>query len=124
MSYLSPHELGLLGERLAGEHLASLGYRILEHNWRWQRGEIDVIATQNDEIVFVEVKARRTQTYGSPEESITPSKQRKLIQAANAYLGSTNQSDVDWRIDVIVIDMDSSGKVERLEQIVSAVEGG
>ena len=79
---------------------------------------------KNDEIVFVEVKSRRSQTYGTPEESITQPKKKTLIQAANAYLASTNRSDVDWRIDVIVIDMTPSGEVERLEQIVSAVEGG
>ena len=123
MSHLTPHELGALGERLAEEHLQGLGYQILERNWRWQKGELDLVALQNAEIVFVEVKARRSMAYGMPEESITRAKREKLIQTANAYLNATNRHEVDWRIDAIVIDMSREGEVLRLEQIVSAVEG-
>ncbi|MCH8095414.1 MAG: YraN family protein, partial [Chloroflexi bacterium] len=80
-------------------------------------------AEQNGEIVFVEVKARRSQTFGSPEESITRAKREKLIQTAHAYLGSVKRQDSPWRIDVVAIDMEPDGTVIRLEHIVSAVEG-
>jgi putative endonuclease len=121
--HLTPKELGIHGERTAEKHLSGLGYRILDRNWRWRKGELDLVAEQGKEIVFVEVKARRSQAYGFPEESITRSKQEKLIQTANAYLGSTGKQEADWRIDVVAIDMEEDGKVIRLEHIVSAVEG-
>ncbi len=120
---LTPKELGIHGEKVAEQHLMGLGYRILDRNWRWRKGELDLVAEQGDEIVFVEVKARRSQTYGLPEESITRSKRQKLIQAAYAYLSDANRDEASWRIDVVAIDMDQDGGVIRLEHIVSAVEG-
>ena len=74
---LTPKELGIHGERTAEKHLRSLGYRILDRNWRWRKGELDLVAEQEEQIVFVEVKARRSQLYGSPEEAITRSKREK-----------------------------------------------
>ena len=121
--YLTPKELGIHGERVAEKHLVDLGYRILDRNWRWQKGELDLVAVQGEEVVFVEVKSRRSQTYGPPEESITRAKRKKLIQTAYAYLSSTKHQDIHWRIDVVAIDMDRDGEVVRLEHIVSAVEG-
>ena len=100
-----------------------LGYRILDRNWRWRKGELDLVAEQGEQVVFVEVKARRSRTYGPPEESITRAKREKLIQTAYAYLGNANRRNVHWRIDVVAIDMDRDGEVVRLEHIVSAVEG-
>ncbi len=120
---LTPKELGIHGEKVAEKHLVDLGYRILDRNWRWRKGELDLVAEQDEEIVFVEVKARRSQTYGLPEESITRSKREKLIQTAYAYLRSVNRQDAAWRIDVVAIDMEDDGTVIRLEHIVSAVEG-
>lgn len=119
----TPRELGIHGERVAEEHLVGLGYRILDRNWRWSRGELDLVAEQDAEIVFVEVKARRSQTFGSPEEAITRAKREKLIQSAYAYLGRARRQDSPWRIDVVAIDMERDGTVIRLEHIVSAVEG-
>ncbi|MCH8338178.1 MAG: YraN family protein [Chloroflexi bacterium] len=120
---LTPRELGIHGERVAEVRLVGLGYRILDRNWSWPGGELDLVAEQNGEIVFVEVKARRSQTFGSPEESITRAKREKLIQTAHAYLGSVKRQDSPWRIDVVAIDMEPDGTVIRLEHIVSAVEG-
>jgi putative endonuclease len=120
---LTPQELGIHGERTAEKHLTGLGYRILDRNWRWRKGELDLVAEQGEEIVFVEVKARRSEKYGLPEESITRSKREKLIQTAYAYLNSTDRRSADWRIDVVAIEMGRDGDVVRLEHIVSAVEG-
>jgi putative endonuclease len=120
---LTPKELGIHGEKIAEKYLMGLGYRLLDRNWRWRKGELDLVAEQAKEIVFVEVKARRSQTYGLPEESITRSKREKLIQTAYAYLNSADRLNADWRIDVVAIDMEHDGTVIRLEHIVSAVEG-
>lgn len=120
---LGAKELGALGESLAADYLRDHGYRILERNWRWRRGEIDLVTAKDGEVVFVEVKARRSHRYGTPEESITYAKRTKLIQSAYAYLDSNDNRDARWRIDVVAIDFDGEGIVIRLEHIVSAVEG-
>ncbi len=120
---LTPRQLGIHGERVAEEHLVGLGYRMLDRNWRWPKGELDLIAEQNGEIVFVEVKSRRSQTFGRPEESITRAKRKKLIQSAYAYLGGAKREESPWRIDVVAIDMERDGTVIRLKHFISAVEG-
>ncbi len=84
---------------------------------------MDLVAAQKEEIVFVEVKARRSQKFGAPEESITSSKQDRLKKTASAYLQSIDGSDSQWRIDVVAIELDPQGEVLRLEHIVSAIEG-
>ncbi len=78
--------LGKLGETFAAELLAAQGYRILEKNFRCGLGEIDLIAEKNDEIVFVEVKTRRSDRFGCPAESVTREKQRHMKRTAEYYL--------------------------------------
>src|SRR5579883_2093998 len=72
--------LGRTGERLAGEHLIRCGYRVLERNFRCRYGEIDLVAEDEQDLIFVEVKTRRGDAYGRPEEAVTRRKQRKIIQ--------------------------------------------
>jgi putative endonuclease len=120
---LDPKSVGERGEQTAVDHLTELGYRILATNWRWRKGEIDIVAEQHGEVIFVEVKTRSSHTFGAPEESITKRKRQKLMQTANAYLSSTGHQGVAWRIDVIAIDVSSDGTVERLEHYENAVEG-
>src|SRR5947209_4231245 len=79
-------QLGASGERVAANWLEARGYRILARNWRCPYGELDLIAEQNGEIIFVEVKTRRGATHGAPEEAITPAKRVRLIAAAQTYL--------------------------------------
>lgn len=122
--HLSPQSVGRRGERLAERYLLGQGYRTLERNWRWRRGEIDLVVERGDELVFVEVKTRRSHRFGIPEEAITARKQHKLIQAAQAYLGSLGRQDAQWRIDVIAIDLDRQAGVQRIEHIENAVHGG
>jgi len=104
-------ELGKWGETLAADFLIKQGYSIIARNARTPYGELDLIAqqpekTRSDEItiVFVEVKTRRSQSYGFPEESVTASKQEHLISAALHYLQEHPELDQDWRIDVIAIE--------------------
>ena len=115
--------LGARGEELAARHLTEHGYRILERNWRWGQGEIDLVAEKDGEVVFVEVKARRSHAFGAPEEAVTRAKQRKLVQTAYAYLARERRQNARWRIDVVALDLNAQGEVTRLEHIVSAVEG-
>jgi len=116
--------LGARGETIAEGYLRSQGYTILDRNWRCSRGELDIIAKQGETLVFVEVRTRRGLRSGpTPEESITPAKQRKLIELAQLYLQERNLEDVDWRIDVVAVEMDGQGRLQRVELIRDAVTG-
>lgn len=106
--------LGRTGERLAMEHLSAAGYRIIERNFRCRYGEIDLIAEEDDELVFVEVKTRRGNAYGLPEDAVTPIKQRRLIQLALYYLDLHNCAERSWRIDVVAVQMSATGRIEEI----------
>lgn len=95
-------ETGKLGEELAATHLRSLGYEILETNWRHRRLEVDIIAKEGKVLVFVEVKTRSYDYFGRPEEFISPAQQTRLAQAAAAYMEKIGH---DWaiRFDVVSI---------------------
>ncbi len=95
---------GALGEQLAAEYLQRKGYDILERNWRFSRAEVDIIARHQKQLVFVEVKTRRSQKFGLPEESVTNRKQQQLVQAANAYLDTVDGAP-ELRFDVISIQL-------------------
>ena len=96
------HDLGIRGEELASEHLLSKGYTILERNWRFQKAEIDILATKNDTLAVVEVKTRSSITFGDPEEFISRNKIQLLKRAANAYV-NMNRLNLDVRFDYIGI---------------------
>ena len=74
--------LGNRGEQLARQYLQEQGYRILATNYRCSWGEIDIVAQEESEIVFVEVRTRRSAEFGTPEESLTPAKAQHLIASA------------------------------------------
>lgn len=96
------NETGKIGEQLARTFLESKGYHILEFNWRYRKAEIDLIAKDNEILVFIEVKTRSTDLFGQPTESISPRKKRLLSDAASVYM---EQIGHDWaiRFDVISI---------------------
>jgi putative endonuclease len=95
--------LGRSGEDRAAKHLASLGYRILERNYRIAQGEIDLIALDGDTIVFVEVKTRKSDAFGAPELAVDLRKQDHLIKAALVYLKRKRLSQMPCRFDVVAI---------------------
>jgi putative endonuclease len=80
------NDTGTLGEKLAAEYLAEKGYAILHQNWRYKRWEVDIIATQNNILHFIEIKTRRTKKFGLPEEKVSKQKLENLINAAEVYL--------------------------------------
>jgi putative endonuclease len=96
-------QTGQRGEELAAGFLASHGYTLVARNWRCSTGELDLIAEKDNILVFVEVRTRRSARYGSPEESITPTKQAKLIDLAQTYLQQMPPPHPAWRIDVIAV---------------------
>ena len=96
------NELGKLGEELGVEFLQKEGYEILETNWVFQKGEIDIIAQKDDIIAAVEVKTRSSLEFGLPQEFVKSKKIQLLIKAMNEYVIS-NDFDVSVRFDVISI---------------------
>ncbi len=110
----SSTEMGRHGEAIAVQALRAHGYQIIEQNWRCQIGEVDVVARQGDEWVFVEVKTRQGAGYGTPEEAVTDVKRSRLLQVGAAYLAEHDCEDVGWRVDVVAIDLGQAGKVRRL----------
>lgn len=94
-------ELGKLGEERAAEYLLRNGYEILARNWRYGHLELDLVCAFQDSIVFVEVKTRRGASFGGPALAVTPQKQRRLAQAALAWLNITGAWQKPCRFDVI-----------------------
>lgn len=124
---------GERGEQIAAAFLRQRGFRIIATNYRTgngdMRGDIDIIAAgaapAGESIRFVEVRTRRTGSYGTPEESLTAAKQRRMAALAEYYLhieapGAYTQA----QIDVVVLVLAANGAVERIEHIENAVEGG
>jgi putative endonuclease len=95
--------LGQIGEEAAVAYLKRQGYRIVEQNFRNQLGEIDIIAADGDTVCFIEVKTRNSDLFGTPFESVTKAKQRKIGQVALSYLKYKGKSDDEVRFDVISI---------------------
>ncbi len=110
----SRQRLGVAGERLAAEWLRQAGYLVRALNYRCQAGEIDIVAEEDGDIVFVEVKTRRGEAYGLPEEAVTAAKQRKLIAAAQTYLAEAGCSDAPWRVDMVAIALTPVGKLQEV----------
>jgi putative endonuclease len=96
-------ELGKIGENLAADALCKQGYTILVRNYRCRYGEIDIIGKICDTMVFIEVKTRRSQLYGLPEEAVTVRKQRQVIKSAQHYLAEHDLFDSDCRFDVVSV---------------------
>jgi putative endonuclease len=115
--------VGRRGEEVAVAYLKQQGYSILVRNWRCSAGELDIVAREGETLAFVEVRTRRGDRYGTPEESITPAKQAKLVELAQTYLQENNLTDQNWRIDVVAVEMDRRGRVKRLNLIRNAVWG-
>ena len=113
--------LGQRGEQLAADKLSTLGYEIVERNYRCPAGEIDLVTRRGDLWVFVEVRTHRGADFGSPEESVTPRKKSHLIAAAQTYLQDRAISDANWRIDFVAVELSRKGELLRVEVIENAV---
>ena len=114
-------DVGILGEKLAKDFLKKKGYRITETNYRCPEGEIDIIAKQGDFLVFVEVRTKTSLEFGSPEESITPTKKERMKATAAHYQQTHSNLPPLWRIDVVAIELNPKGKPSRIELIENAV---
>jgi putative endonuclease len=107
------------GEDLASNYLKKKGYKIIERNFRQGYGEIDIIATHKDTLVFVEVKTRRNKSFGTPLESITPWKLKALVKTAMFYKSINPILPELLRIDAlsVVLKKDGMFEIEHVENI-------
>jgi len=115
--------LGRIGEEAAAAALAARGYRILRRNVRSPRGEIDLIATCGDEIVFIEVKTRTTDERGGPLDAVHPAKQRRLARLARAFLHRHRLGDRLCRFDVVAVRVGAGGVIVQVEILPDAFQG-
>lgn len=97
------HAIGQAYEEMAVSYLRLHGYEIIERNFRYRQGEIDIVAKEKDTYVFCEVKYRTTAEGGYPEESVSAGKQRRICASALYYLQKKGLGDVSCRFDVICI---------------------
>jgi putative endonuclease len=108
-------QVGAYGERLAADFLRKKGYRILETNFRCKAGEVDIVAKHKKSLVFVEVRTKTSNEYGTPEESVTFSKKEKLIACALSYLSIHDDDSSSWRVDFVGVEVETDGKPRRIE---------
>jgi len=107
------HDLGIKGEALALEHVLNLGYELLEKNWRFRKMEIDLIARDKKQIVFIEVKTRANDNFGKPYEFVSKSKQKLIATAANFYLEKLGFM-AEARFDIISISLEPTYHLEHI----------
>lgn len=101
---------------MAVRFLQERGYRILATNYRCAYGEVDIVAQEGDELVFVEVRTRRVGNYGTPEESLSKPKLRRLVASCEDYLQRQDTSSAPWRVDLVSVYL-QPGRERRLERI-------
>ena len=118
----SRQKLGKKGEDIVGEYLEQQGYVVLVKNWHAGRyGEIDLIATQSDEIIFIEVKTRLGKGFGNPEDAVNKFKQEKLRLAAEAFILAHPQLNFKPRFDVVAVILSLEGQVLEFEHFKNAI---
>lgn len=116
---ISTTALGNAAESQALAYLQAQGLLLVQRNFRCRSGELDLIMRDAETLVFVEVRSRRSVQYGSPAESVTPAKQRKLLSAAAAYL-QRQALDLPCRFDVVAILKSKSAPQLHIEWIKDA----
>ncbi|MBC7266362.1 MAG: YraN family protein [Coriobacteriia bacterium] len=96
-------ELARRGEDAAAAFLERVGMTVVERNWRCPAGEADIIALDGEDLVVVEVKTRRSERAGTPEEAVTPAKQHRIVRLARAYAAQAGLSPLRVRFDVVTL---------------------
>ena len=112
-------DLGQQGEQMVESYLTEKGYTILERNYQKKTGEIDLIgkAPGGNEIVFIEVKTRKSGKFGHPEEAVDPRKLKKIEKTALLWLNENSITDTLWRIDVLALELSQKVKITHLKNV-------
>lgn len=116
------YHIGMFGEEFTAQRLQQRGYRIAARNYHTPYGELDIIAVTQKYIVFVEVKTRRNTYMGTPEENVTPSKQKRLVRSALFYL-QHHPTELQPRFDVAGVTVGPSNVVTGFHYLANAFEG-
>lgn len=116
--------LGRRAEELVAGYLSQRGWQVLQRNYRCRWGEVDLVARDGDCLVFVEVRAKRGDAFGTPLESITAKKMARLRSTAETYLQENGLADRSWRIDVAALELTRQGGVRWIEVLENAVGAG
>ncbi len=111
--------LGRKGEDIAAEYLSENGYEIIEKNYHFGHGEIDIIAKKKHVIVFAEVKTRKSAGFGTPDQAVNHKKMKLLLRTADGFLLKNSQfSDYEKRMDVIaIIKSDETFRLDHYENV-------
>ena len=115
---------GREGEKAAEKEARRLGMTVLERNLRAAGGEIDLVALDRDTLVFIEVKSRRSNAYGTPEESVDFEKRRHVILAARSFLKRKRLLDRRRRYDIAAVKLDASGRALEVRWTRAAFDEG
>ncbi|MFN8699317.1 MAG: YraN family protein [Flavobacteriales bacterium] len=105
---------GMRAEDLAAQHLEKKGYRILQRNWTVGKLEIDLIASNASNLLFVEVKSRASDQFGAPLEAVNSAKRKSIVKAADIYLKRTDTT-LEPRFDIVSIIMTPQPQIEHIE---------
>ena len=114
--------LGDFGERHAARLLVERGHEIIARGWRCAAGELDLVTLHGGELVFVEVRTRRGERLGTPEESIDARKAARLLALGDHFLAAHPEYDGRiWRIDLVALVLDAAGRIVRADHYENAV---
>ena len=114
--------IGDLGEKIAEKYLIDIGYKILDKNFRYKTGEIDLIGRDDEYIAFIEVKTRTSSYFGFPCEAVTCLKQQKIYRTAEIYILQKKLFKFDFRFDVVEVFLSDTKKDYRIELIKDAFQ--
>jgi putative endonuclease len=110
---------------MAAAYMKCRGYSVLSRNWRSRRGEIDLVCSGGEEIVFVEVKTREDTNFGLPGDALTPKKSRRLVRAASLYLSQNDLWASPCRFDLVSVSLQEGGcEIRHDRDVISHSEHG
>jgi putative endonuclease len=115
--------VGAAGEAAASAHLRSSGLRVIARDWRCRLGQLDIVCEEAGVLVAVEVKTRRSDRYGLPQEAVDWRKQAKLRALLDAFRQASGRGDQPCRIDVVAVRLDRELRLLSCEHIRDAVRG-
>lgn len=114
-------EIGKFGEKIAADFLLNKGFSLLDQNYHTRYGELDLITSISETIVFVEVKTRTSDAFGTPESSITDAKLERICNAALLWFQDHPDVRDDWRVDVVAVTLDHRKNIKEIQHFVNVL---
>lgn len=119
---MTKSSIGRLGEDYAASFLTSQNYQIIARNYHSRFGEIDIIAKKNHELIFVEVKTRTSENFGTAEEALTFQKREKILKTIFDFLNK-NPSFFSWKVDLIAVKLTAEQKLKNINHLKNILDG-